>query len=280
MSAHVKALGMGPSCSSPQHGPPVLGRGRGTSRSPTAPLVGRPPTPCLLWPRLRVPVPVASLAAGASSGPLGPTTRALAHMSCVGDGAPARRAPGVSSRKGEGLPGDGAVLCVRAMVEHPAGDQPRSPKKTLAGDGCCLQGKQDPRPPGRREVSGPPAPWPTCSHADASPPLCPRPAQGLRPARAGSPWAGRDAHPLDARQNFMKALHPPIPIDPHCLVALFFLYPKLHGVLCWKRKGDIATKTVRSICTLQKAETSPGSWRIASIFSWKIFVLAPWKSGA
>jgi len=35
--------------------------------------------------------------------------------------------------------------------------------------------------------------------------------------------AGRDSHPLDARQNFMKALHPPIPIDPHCLVALCFL---------------------------------------------------------
>ena len=24
----------------------------------------------------------------------------------------------------------------------------------------------------------------------------------------------------------MKALHPPIPIDPHCLVALFFLYSR------------------------------------------------------
>ena len=154
MSAHVKALGMGPSCSSPQHGPPVLGRGRGTSRSPTAPLVGRPPTPCLLWPRLRVPVPVASLAAGASSGPLGPTTRALAHMSCVGDGAPARRAPGVSSRKGEGLPGDGAVLFVRAMVEHPAGDQPRSPKKNSRRGWLLPSGKTGPSASGKARGFG------------------------------------------------------------------------------------------------------------------------------
>ena len=199
----------------------------GASRSPTSPLVCSPPTPCLLWPRLRFPLPVAYLAAGASSVPLRPTTRALANVSCVGDGSPALRATGVSSRRGEGLPGYGAVLFVRAMVEHPAGYQPLSPKKTLAGDGCCLQVKQDPRHPGRLEVSGPHAPWPTCSHAYASPTLFPRPAQGLLPARAGSPLAGRDSHPLDARQNFMKALHPPIPIDPHCLVALNFLYTLL-----------------------------------------------------
>lgn len=35
----------------------------------------------------------------------------------------------------------------------------------------------------------------------------------------GLPLAGRDSHPLDNRQSFMKASHPPIPIDPHCLVA-------------------------------------------------------------
>jgi len=121
----------------------------GASRSPTSPLVCSPPTPCLLWPRLRFPLPVAYLAAGASSVPLRPTTRALANVSCVGDGSPALRATGVSSRRGEGLPGYGAVLFVRAMVEHPAGYQPLSPKKTLAGAGCCLQVKQDPRHPGR-----------------------------------------------------------------------------------------------------------------------------------
>jgi len=36
--------------------------------------------------------------------------------------------------------------------------------------------------------------------------------------------AGQDSHLLDDTQSFMKASHPPVPIDPHCLVALFFLY--------------------------------------------------------
>ena len=59
------------------------------------------------------------------------------------------------SRRGEGLPGYGAVLFVRAMVEHPAGYHPLlAQKKTLAGDGCCLQGKQDPRHPGRHRFRG------------------------------------------------------------------------------------------------------------------------------
>ena len=42
----------------------------------------------------------------------------------------------------------------------------------------------------------------------------------LATGRAGSPLAGRDSHPLDDKQNFMKASHPPIPIDPQGLVAL------------------------------------------------------------
>jgi len=35
--------------------------------------------------------------------------------------------------------------------------------------------------------------------------------------------AGQDSHLLDDTQSFMKASHPPVPIDPHCLVALIFL---------------------------------------------------------
>ncbi len=42
------------------------------------------------------------------------------------------------SRRGEGLPGYGTVLCVRAMVEHPAGYTPLlAPKKTTYAEGCC-----------------------------------------------------------------------------------------------------------------------------------------------
>ena len=70
-------------------------------------------------------------------------------------------------------------------------------------------------------------PWPTCSHAYASPAVSPRPAQGLLPARAGSPLAGRDSHPLDNEQSFMEVSHPPIPFDPQGLVALFFLSIRL-----------------------------------------------------
>ncbi len=56
--------------------------------------------------------------------PKGPTTRVPAYVSCVGDGSPALRHTGISSRRGEGLPGYEAVLFVRAMVEHPAGYNP------------------------------------------------------------------------------------------------------------------------------------------------------------
>jgi hypothetical protein len=48
----------------------------------------------------------------------------------------------------------------------------------------------------------------------------------LATGRAGSPLAGQDSHLLDDTQSFMKALHPPVPIDPHCLVALIFLYSR------------------------------------------------------
>jgi hypothetical protein len=104
---------------------------------------------------LRCPLPAASLVASAWSVPLGPTTCAPASVSCVGDGSPALRDTGMSARSGEGLPGDGAVLVVRAMVAHPAGDHPfLAPKKTLAGDGWCLQVQQDLRHPGRQRCRG------------------------------------------------------------------------------------------------------------------------------
>jgi len=91
---------------------------------------------------------------------------------------------------------------------------------------CGLPVNQDPGPPGRIEVSGPPAPWPARSPASASPRPFLAPSQGWLPARAGSPLAGRDSHPLDDRQHFMEASYPPVPIDPHCLVALIFLYSR------------------------------------------------------
>src|SRR5262249_43392390 len=53
------------------------------------------------------------------------------------------------------------------------------------------------------------------------------PSQGLLPARAGSPLAGRVSHPLDDGQSFMKVSPPPIPFDQPCLVALLFFSPHI-----------------------------------------------------
>ena len=53
------------------------------------------------------------------------------------------------------------------------------------------------------------------------------PSQGLLPARAGSPLAGRVSHPLDDTQSFMKVSPPPIPFDQPCLVALMYLSARL-----------------------------------------------------
>jgi hypothetical protein len=62
--------------------------------------------------------------------------------------------------------------------------------------------------------------WPTRLPAYASPASFRGPSQGSLPARAGGPLAGRDAHPLDDEQNFMKASPPPLPFDQQGLVAL------------------------------------------------------------
>ena len=63
-------------------------------------------------------------------------------------------------------------------------------------------------------------PRPTRSRAYASPSPLPSPAQGSLPARAGSPLAGRDSHPLDDKQGFMKSSHSSFLLDQPCLVAL------------------------------------------------------------
>ena len=67
-------------------------------------------------------------------------------------------------------------------------------------------------------------PRPTRSRAYASPTPLPGPSQGSLPARAGSPLAGRDSHPLDDRSKFHGVIAiPPFPFDQQSLVALFFL---------------------------------------------------------
>ncbi len=58
------------------------------------------------------------------------------------------------SRRGEGLPGYGAVLFVRALVEHPAGYNSLLAQFTQ-GVIVAFDEIQHARHPGRREVSGP-----------------------------------------------------------------------------------------------------------------------------
>ena len=126
------------------------------------------------------------------------------------------------SRRGEGLPGYGTVLFVRALVEHPAGYDPLL-AQFAQGVIIAFDEIQHSRHPGSIGF-GAAVPRPARSHAYASQNVFPRTAQGLLPARAGSPLTGQDSHLLDDERSFMVASHPPIPFDPQGLVALNFLY--------------------------------------------------------
>jgi hypothetical protein len=129
-------------------------------------------------------------------------------------------------RRGKGLPGYWAVLFVRAVVQHPAGLDLSSPlllfekihgkdviaftqNRTLGiRNGITFEAKY---------------PRPTRSRAYASPIPLPKPSPGSLPARAGSPLAGRNSHPLDGESKFHEVIAPPFPFDQQSLVALFRL---------------------------------------------------------
>src|SRR5215510_4546698 len=85
------------------------------------------------------------------------------------------------SRRGEGLPGYGAVLFVRAMVEHPAGYGPLLAHNTEKP--LLPSGKSGPWASGK--VIGFGAAWPTRSPAYASPRPLLTPAQGLATGSGG-----------------------------------------------------------------------------------------------
>ena len=109
------------------------------------------------------------------------------------------------------------------MVEHPAGYKaPPRPGKLDAGVVVAFDEIQLSRHPGSIGF-GAAVPRPARLHAYASPIPFLASAQGLLPAWAGSPLAGRVSHPLDGTQSFMEASPPPIPFDQQSLVALHFL---------------------------------------------------------
>jgi hypothetical protein len=167
-------------------------------------------------------VPVASRDTGAASVLLEPTTRAPANVSCVGDGSPALRETGMGrgEARASQVPGPSSSC---GPWSHTLPDTP-SPRPLARRGRGGLQVMQPPGHPGSVEVAGPHAPWPARSHTYASPRPFLTPSQGLLPAHAGSPLAGRALHPLDDAQSFMKAWSPPMPFDQPCLVALNFLY--------------------------------------------------------
>src|SRR5262249_39210363 len=158
------------------------------------------------------------LDAGACSMPMGPTTRAPANMSCVGDGSPVLRDTGIGRGEARASQVPRPSSSYVPWSNTPPDTIPSSP--TPAGVAVAFEVIQHSRHPGRLEVSGPHTPWPARSHVYASPRPFLTPSPGLLPARAGSPLAGQDSHLLDDTQSFMESSHPPIPFDQHCLVAL------------------------------------------------------------
>ena len=116
---------------------------------------------------------------------------------------------------------------MRAVVQHPAGLDLSSPLplfEKIHGEAVIAFTQN--RTLGIRNGIAFEAkyPRPTRSRAYASPISLPRPSPGSLPARAGSPLAGRNSHPLDDKSKFHGAIAcPPIPIDQQGLVALFLL---------------------------------------------------------
>ena len=174
MSPDVNAPVMGPFERSHQHGPPLLGRVRGPTRSPTSSLVGSPPTPSL-------PSAAAPVVPGRW-----PT------LSLVRQGG--RRAS----------PGAWAVLVQRAVGSDPAGCASRLAHRVETAIAFRLHNALGTQNERYFVAVNPTAHSLACLRigifvtADAA-----RLATGV----AGSPFTGRISHPLDGKQSFMTSPH-------------------------------------------------------------------------
>ncbi len=110
-------------------------------------------------------------------------------------------------RKDKDLPGYGAILFVRAVVQHFAGLDLTSPYFSMRSS---TERSTSPSRNSERSASGmiivfkATYPRPIRSCAYASPIPLPRPSQGSLPARAGSPLAGQVSHLRDNKRNFME----------------------------------------------------------------------------
>ena len=178
--------------------------------------------------------------------PPGPTTRVPAYVSCVGDGSPALRETGMCRGEARASQVTGPSLSYVLWSNTPPDtilSLPTNSRRRL----LLPSGKTGPSASGKPIGFGAAVPRPARLHAYASPDLFPRPAPGLLPARAGSPLAGRDLHPLDDKQSFMETSHPPIPFDPQGLVALFFLSVNPAGCIVLRRMVSFSSSVSESV---------------------------------
>ena len=175
MSPDVNAPVMGPFESSHQHGPPLLGRVRGPTRSPTSSLVCSPPTPSL---------PSAAAPVVPGRWPTCPSAT--------------RR------RRKKGLPGAWAVLFQRAVGSDPAGCASRLAHRVETAIAFRLHNALGTQNERYFVAVNPTAHSLACLRigvfvtADAA-----RLATGV----GGSPFTGRVSHPLDGEQSFMTSPH-------------------------------------------------------------------------
>jgi hypothetical protein len=128
------------------------------------------------------------------------------------------------ARRGEGLPGYGTVLCIRAMVEHPAGAPPSSPRRHVGTGVLWPSGKTGPSASGKTRGFGAACPMAhlfarrrIADHISGIVARLTTGSGGLTLGRAGFAPAGRQT-------KFHEVIASSFPFDPHCLVALFFLY--------------------------------------------------------
>src|SRR5262247_1268678 len=220
MSYNVKALDMGPSRRSHQHGPPLLGRVQVPPRSPTSPLVCSPPTPCPHQPRLRFPLPVAYLGAGACSMPLvGPTTRAPANVSCVGDGSPVLRATEIGRGEARASQVTGPSSSYVPWSNTPPETPPSSPGRHICKGVLLPSGKPGPSASGKTLSFGAACPmahmFARLRIADPISGIVARlttGSGGLTLGQAGFAPAGRQT-------KFHEVIASSFPFVPHCLVA-------------------------------------------------------------
>ena len=145
------------------------------------------------------------------------TAHAPADARRVGDGSPALRNTGFSRGEARTSQVPGPSSSCAPWSNTPPDTTPPCPySSSRRNHGEVVVAFRENRTLGIRDDIAFEAAVPrlTRSRAYASPISLPGPAPGSLPARAGSPLAGRDSHPLDDKRSFMESSQPSIPLRP------------------------------------------------------------------